>query len=79
MMKCKDCNHKNVCKYVVDRDVNCTHFQNEANIVPVTRCANCIHREHGVFRAVDNLVFWQCKLHKTEILLTDFCRYGAKE
>ena len=49
------------------------------NVVPVVRCANCIHRKKGVFRAVDNLVFWQCEKHDIEILLTDFCSYGERE
>lgn len=91
-MNCKDCFYDELCSkkgwhffesfYMQDLysiEKVCDNFKNKLNVIPVIRCANCRHRKKGVFRAVDNLVYWQCEKHQVEILLTDFCSYGEKE
>ena len=92
MATCKDCIHSGMCRrefthcyeryYYFDLqnvEEKCKQFQNKVNTVEIIRCANCRYRKNGVFRAVDNLVYWQCEKHNIEILLTDFCSYGEKE
>lgn len=80
MATCKDCVHYDICIFHHKGNENeqCLNFKNKVNVVSVVRCANCRHRKKGVFRAVDNLVYWKCKLHNDEILLTDYCSYGER-
>ena len=91
MATCKECIHDNACvdlfrffgctgdynNHCVEKE--CKHFKNKVNVIEVIRCANCKHRKKNVFRAVDNLVYWQCEKHDIEILLTDFCSCGERE
>lgn len=84
MGRCKDCVHFGICKkgfpWADGKGGGwCEDFKNKANVIEVIRCANCKHRKKGVFRAVDNLVYWQCEKYNVEILLTDYCSYGEKE
>lgn len=83
MATCKNCVHHSACTSDWHKLKNvepiCKHFKSKVNMVKVVRCANCIHRKKDVFRAVDNLVYWQCEKHNIEILLTDFCSYGERD
>jgi hypothetical protein len=54
----------------------CKFFQNKEDVISVVRCKNCVYRIKEVVRKVDNLVYWPCRKHGIEVLLTDYCSSG---
>ena len=82
MATCKDCLHHDACGTFRESlmgglvEKTCKHFKDKEDFASVVRCKNCVYRIKEVIRKVDNLVYWPCRKHGIEVLLTDYCSSG---
>ena len=77
MPTCKECIHNLVCAIygpelidIFENGEYCIEYKNEADVVEVVRCRDCIHfyAEKGGF----------CELHGIEFYSDDYCSYRRR-